>query len=283
MPIEIKNLQFFYQKNTPYEREALRDISLTIADGEFVAIVGSTGCGKSTLAQHINGLLRPYDGHITVNGLAVEDKKTKLLSIISQVALSFQYPEHQLFGATVGEEVEAGPRNLGYDLKKIADLTRESLAAVGLSTAWNQSPFALSGGEQRRLALAAVLAMDTPILVLDEPTVGLDPQGRREIGALVCRLHRERKKTVVWIGHNLEEIAALAQRLIVMHRGRIVRDGSISEVLGDYRQLAAYGIRLPAAPAVAASLRERGKPVPFPLCDEAAVLAAIKGWLEGTA
>ncbi len=282
MSIEIKDLQFYYQKGTPYEKEALRHIDLTIDDGEFVAIIGHTGSGKSTLGQHLNGILRPNSGSVKVNGLDVADKKTRLLSLVRQVGLSFQYPEHQLFAATVWEEVEIGPRNLGYSEAKIKSLTEENLHRMGLLAARDQSPFALSGGEQRRLALAAVLAMDTPILVLDEPTVGLDPRGRREIGDFILQLQREEKKTVVWIGHDMGEIARLAQRLVVMDKGRVAMDGSVREIFGRYRELSASGICLPDPVRVVAALREAGKPVAFPLLDEEEVYAAISHWLEGS-
>ncbi len=281
MSIEIKDLSFIYQKGTPYEREALRHIDLSIAAGEFVAIIGHTGSGKSTLGQHLNGILKPSEGRITVNGLTVTDRKTKLLAVVGQVGMSFQYPEHQLFADTVWEEVATGPRNLGYREEQINALVAENLERMGLTSLEAASPFTLSGGEQRRLALAAVLAMDTPILVLDEPTVGLDPQGRREIGDLISRLQREKQKTVIWIGHDLEEIARLAQRLIVMAAGEIVMDGSVREIFGRYRELESYGICLPAPIRVAAKLWEEGEAVAFPLINDEEVLHALLEWLEG--
>ncbi len=254
-----------------------------MADGSFLAIAGSTGSGKSTLAQHINGILRPQRGDVTVNGLALASKRTKLHQVVRQVGMSFQYPEHQLFAATVWEEVLAGPGYLGYDKARATGLAEFYLEHLGLSRFRETSPFALSGGEQRRLALASVLAMDTPILVLDEPTAGIDPLGRAAIGELFKGLWREKGKTVIWIGHDLEEIAGLAQRLVVMDRGRIVLDGDVGEVFLRGEELQTYGLSLPPLAAVGAALRRRGKPVSVPFLTEADALSAVLSWLEGKA
>ena len=239
MAIQVKGLDFTYQPGTTSERHALRNVSLRVADGEFLAIVGASGSGKSTLAQHLNGAILPPPGKVFVNGLEAK-KGISPVDLVSNVGLVFQYPEHQLFAETVREEIAYGCRNLGFAEGTMVAASRRALDAVGLDTSYlSRSPFRLSGGEKRRVALASVLAMDPPILILDEPTVGLDRSGKAMIGSVLRSLHRE-GKTIIVIGHDLAELRALAPRLVVMHRGAVVADGELSK--GD---LAQYGISLP--------------------------------------
>lgn len=258
MAITIDDLCFAYQEGTSYAQQALKHIHLTVADGEFIGVLGASGSGKSTLGQHINGVLKGQSGSVTVDGLRTDDKKVEPSSLVRHVGLVFQYPEHQLFAETVEEELSFGCENLGFSKERTAKLIREYLTQVGLDESYlPRSPFRLSGGEKRRLALASILAMDAPTLVLDEPTVGLDSRGRRQIGDVITKLNREKGKTILWIGHNLREIAALANRLVVLYHGEIVMDGSVKDVFGRHEELSSYGLHLPDTFEVGRLLREK--------------------------
>lgn len=243
MAIQVKNLDFTYQPGTTSERRALKDVSLQIADGEILAIVGASGSGKSTLAQHINGAIAPPPGAVFVNGLEVK-KGIPAKEVIRRVGLVFQYPEHQFFAETVQEELAYGCRNLGFAEEKIRSASSQALAALGLDDSYLfRSPFRLSGGEKRRVALASVLVMNPPILILDEPTVGLDRSGKAMISLLLRSLHSA-GKTIIMIGHDLAELRDLAPRLVVMHRGALVADGDTESLLHS-ADMEAYGISVP--------------------------------------
>lgn len=244
MSIVVENLSYVYMKGTPFEKEALRDINLKIDSGEFVGIIGHTGSGKSTLIQHFNGLLKPTAGRVLINGTDTASRDLKELR--KQVGIVFQYPEHQLFEETVYKDIAFGLVKQGLGEKEIRDRVYEALAAVGLTEeVLDKSPFELSGGQKRRVAMAGVLAMNPMLLVLDEPTAGLDPKGRDEIFGYITKLHRERGITVVLVSHSMEDVARLTKRVIVMNRGRIEMDSHPRDVFRDTNRLEKMGLSAP--------------------------------------
>ncbi|MEE0775465.1 MAG: ATP-binding cassette domain-containing protein [Bacillota bacterium] len=243
MSIEVKHLDFTYQPGTTSERHALKDVSLRVEDGELLAIIGASGSGKSTLVQHLNGAMMPPAGTVFVNGLELK-KGVAVMEMVRRVGLVFQYPEHQLFAETVGEEIAYGCHNLGFSDAETDRATKRALSAVGLEESFlSRSPFHLSGGEKRRVALASVLAMDPPILILDEPTVGLDRDGKTMVRTLLKSLH-EQGRTVLLVGHDMAEICPLARRLVVMDHGAVVADGDTDMILRS-GNVAQYGITMP--------------------------------------
>ena len=261
--IEVERLTHVYLQGTPMETTALREVSLRIAEGEFVAIIGPTGSGKSTLVQHFNALLRPTSGTVRVAGIDLADPQADRRAVRRQVGLVFQYPEHQLFEETVFDDVAFGPRNLGLPPEEVRARVEDALRAVGLDPAafGPRSPFSLSGGEMRRVAVAGVLAMAPRVLVLDEPAAGLDPRGKAELLGRVRDLHAQRGITVVLITHSMDEAAALARRVIVLDRGRVVMDGPTREIFRRGAELAALGLDVPAVTDLMRRLRARGLPV----------------------
>jgi energy-coupling factor transport system ATP-binding protein len=282
MSIEIKNLSFIYMPGTPYEKKALKNININIKYGDFIGLIGHTGSGKSTLAQHLNGLLKPSQGSIKIDGADLWQKKHPSREACRKVGLVFQYPEHQLFAETVFEDVAFGPRNLKIPEKRIPDLVKLSLEQVGLDYEEfkDRSPFTLSGGQKRRVAIAGVLAMQPEVLVLDEPTAGLDPAGRKEIIKLIKEFYKS-GKTVVWISHNMDEIARMANRLIVMYRGTVFMDGSPQEVFSREEELKKVGLDIPAAASLVRKLKELGKPVPGRAITVDEAYREIARWKEG--
>lgn len=260
--IEIKNLNFVYSKKTPYEKHALKNISLSIEEGTFLGLVGATGSGKSTLIQHLNGLLKMQDkkhSSILVNGLSISEKKN-LKKLRFEVGMVFQYPEHQLFEDTVAKDVAFGPKNMKLDKEEVERRVRRALEVVGLDYEKfaSRSPFDLSGGEKRRVAIAGVIAMQPKILVLDEPVAGLDPVGREEILALIKTLQREVSPTVVIVSHNMDDMARIADRIVVLKDGSIISDGTPKEVFGNRAKIREAGLDVPTAAAIADRLCERG-------------------------
>lgn len=263
MPIEIKHLDHIYMPGNPFETKALDDVTLTIGDGEFVGLIGHTGSGKSTLVQHLNGLMKPDHGSVIVDGMDVSDKNTDLREIRRRVGLVFQYPEHQLFEETVRKDVSFGPRNLGCSEQEIEERVVKACHQVGLSDEkLDMSPFDLSGGNKRRVAIAGVLAMRPRVLVLDEPTAGLDPRGRNELLELIRGLHEEEGNTIVMVSHSMDDISALAQRIIVMNEGRVAMDGTPREVFAHPQELVDMHLGVPAAAQLAMELRKRGYNLP---------------------
>lgn len=263
MPIEIKHLDHIYMPGSPFETKALDNVTLTIGDGEFVGLIGHTGSGKSTLVQHLNGLMKPDHGSVIVDGMDVSDKNTDLREIRRRVGLVFQYPEHQLFEETVRKDVSFGPRNLGCSEQEIEERVVKACHQVGLSDEkLDMSPFDLSGGNKRRVAIAGVLAMRPRVLVLDEPTAGLDPRGRNELLELIRRLHDEEGNTIVMVSHSMDDISALAQRIIVMNEGRVAMDGTPREVFAHPQKLVDMHLGVPAAAQLAMELRKRGYNLP---------------------
>ncbi|MCI8510671.1 MAG: energy-coupling factor transporter ATPase [Lachnospiraceae bacterium] len=259
MAIEVKHLDHRYGEGTIFEQYALKNVTLTIADGEFIGLIGHTGSGKSTLTQHLNGLLKATSGDILYNGESIYAEGYSMKELRGRVGLVFQYPEHQLFETDVFTDVCFGPKNLGLSEEEIKRRAAEALALVGLDESfYKQSPFELSGGQKRRAAIAGVLAMKPEVLILDEPTAGLDPRGRDDILGLVARLHEEQGMTVILVSHSMEDVARYVSRLVVMNRGEKVFDGTPREVFRHYKQLEKMGLAAPQITYVVHALRERG-------------------------
>lgn len=281
MPITLERVSHTYQSGTPYEWQALKDVSLTIADGQFWGVIGATGSGKSTLIQHFNALLKPTSGRVLVDGVDLGQTGVDLKKVRQKVGLVFQYPEHQLFGETIREDVGFGPRNMGLQDAEIERRVRSALALVGLDNSFlPRSPFSLSGGQARRVALAGVLAMEPRVLVLDEPTAGLDPQGRREILQMV-REYPKQGMTVVLVSHSMDDVAALADQVVVMHQGQIFAQGSPRALFARQADLEEIGLGVPAAARLLGMLQERGWAVsPRAVTMEEAV-REIRGALKG--
>ena len=279
MPIVIEHLNYVYMSGGPYETHALDDVSLTIEDGEFVGLIGHTGSGKSTLVQHLNGLLLPTSGTITVDGLNIADKATDRRAIRRKVGLVFQYPENQLFEETVEKDIAFGPKNLGLDDAEIDRRVRDAMRKVALDydALHERSVFELSGGQMRRVAIAGVLAMEPRTLVLDEPCAGLDPRGREEILGLIRDLHRDTGATIVMVSHSMDDVASLAERVIVMNHGRVSMDGTPREVFSRGAELRAIGLDVPQAVLLADKLRERGFDVPQGVYRVEEIKAVIEG------
>lgn len=260
MSIKIKNLSHIYMPKTPFEKIALNNLNCEIKDGEFIALIGHTGSGKSTFIQHLNGLLRPTSGKIIVDGVDISDKKVKLSDIRKKVGLVFQYPEYQLFEETIEKDIEYGPRNLGISEEEISKRVKKSMSMVGLDyeTYKDKSPFDLSGGQKRRVAIAGVIAMEPKTLILDEPTAGLDPKGREDILSQIKILHEEYGMTIIMVSHSMEDVAKIADRVIVMNGGEIVLDGEIAEVFKDVETLEKIGLAVPQVTYLVRELRKKG-------------------------
>lgn len=262
MSIKLDHVNYVYSPGTAYEIHALKDICLDIQDGEFVGLIGHTGSGKSTLVQHLNGLVKATDGHIYFHGEDIYGAGYDMRRLRSKVGLVFQYPEHQLFEVDVFSDVCYGPRNLGLAKEETEERARQALKQVGLKEKyWEQSPFELSGGQKRRVAIAGVLAMEPKVLILDEPTAGLDPRGRDEILEEISGLHRERKMSIILVSHSMEDIARYADRLMVMNRGEKVFDGEPKKVFEHCKELESIGLAAPQVTYIVHELRERGVPL----------------------
>lgn len=261
MSLEVKHVCYTYQEGSPTESHALQDICLNINEGEFLGIVGHTGSGKSTLIQHLNGLLKPTKGEVLVDGLNINKKeaKTKLKELRMQVGIVFQYPEYQLFEETVEKDIAFGPRNLGLAEAEVQQRVQEAMKLLKLdyATLHKQSPFDLSGGQKRKVAIAGVLAMQPKYLILDEPTAGLDPRGRIEFLEQIAMLHRQ-GMTVVMVSHSMDDIAHYAQRMIVMDHGQIKLEGTPQEVFSHPVELEQIGVGVPTLTRLLLELRKKG-------------------------
>ena len=280
MPIEVVNATYIYMPGTPFETRALDGVSLSIADGEFVGVIGHTGSGKSTLVQHLNALLKPTLGSVYVNGLNLNDKDTNLRDVRRAVGLVFQYPEYQLFEETVRKDIAFGPNNLGLDAADVEARVREAAQIVGLSEdLLDRSPFDLSGGQKRRVAIAGVLAMRPNVLVLDEPTAGLDPRGRREMLALVRDYHARGGVTVIMVSHSMDDVARMCSRIIVMNHGKVAFDAPPAQVFAHGDELAAMGLGIPACAQLANRLREKGFEIPSGMFEMEKLAGAIAACL----
>lgn len=262
MAIKIEHLNYVYSGGTAFERQALKDVNLEFPDGQFVGVIGHTGSGKSTLIQHLNGLLKASSGAVYYNGKNIYDEDSSLKELRSRVGLVFQYPEHQLFESDVFTDVCFGPKNLGLSKEEAESRAEEALRLVGLPESYyRKSPFELSGGQKRRVAIAGILAMKPEVLVLDEPTAGLDPRGRDDILDQVAKLHAEKHMTVLLVSHSMEDVARYVERIIVMNRGEVAFDGAPREVFSHYRELEQIGLAAPQVTYLMHDLAKRGWPV----------------------
>ena len=264
MSIVIEHLNYVYMTGGPYETKALSDVNLTIHDGEFIGLIGHTGSGKSTLVQHLNGLIMPTSGRVLVDGMDLADKGTDRRAVRQRVGLVFQYPENQLFEETVEKDIAFGPKNLGLDDAEIDRRVKDAMRRVALDydRLHERSVFELSGGQMRSVAIAGVLAMEPQVLVLDEPCAGLDPRGREEILGLIKKLHEEAGTTIVMVSHSMDDVASLAERVIVMNHGELVMDGAPRDVFACGEELRGMGLDVPQAVQLADKLRERGFDIP---------------------
>lgn len=262
MSIEIKNVNYLYSQGTSYEMHALKNVNLEIPDGQFVGLIGHTGSGKSTLTQHLNGLVKATSGHIYYNGEDIYDEKFSMKKLRSKVGLVFQYPEHQLFETEVLADVCFGPKNLGFTKEEAEEKAKAALRMVGMGEEYDKSsPFELSGGQKRRVAIAGVLAMDPEVLILDEPTAGLDPRGRDEVLDQVSALQRSRGITVILVSHSMEDVAKYVDRLIVMNQGEVRFDGRPVEVFHHYKELEEIGLAAPQTTYLMQELKKQGADV----------------------
>lgn len=281
MPIIFDKVTYKYSYNTPMERVALNNVNLTINDGEFVGIIGHTGSGKSTLVQHMNGLIKPHEGAVYYNGQDIHDKDFDRKDLRTQVGMVFQYPEHQLFETTVFKDVCFGPKNQGLNEKEYTLRAYEALQLVGMDQKlFDASPFELSGGQKRRAAIAGVIAMKPAVIILDEPTAGLDPKGRDEILDMVSQIHEKRGDTVILVSHSMEDVANYADRIIVMDDGAPRFDGTPREVFSHYKELEKMGLAAPSVTYIMNELKEAGIDVDphITTVDEAcdSIIAAMK-------
>lgn len=260
MSIKIEKLKHVYMPKSPFEKVALNNVNLEINEGEFVALIGHTGSGKSTLIQHMNGLLKPTSGKIIVDGEDITKSNIKLTDIRKKVGLVFQYPEYQLFEETIEKDIEYGPRNLGLDQEEITRRVKKSMKMVGLDydEYRNKSPFDLSGGQKRRVAIAGVIAMEPKILILDEPTAGLDPKGRDDILEQIKVLHQEYNMTIILVSHSMEDVGKLAEKIIVMNRGEVALEGEPAKVFREVDKLEEMGLAVPQITYLMRALKEKG-------------------------
>lgn len=283
MSIEIKNVNYLYSQGTSYEMHALKNVNLEIPDGQFVGLIGHTGSGKSTLTQHLNGLVKATSGHIYYNGEDIYDEKFSMKKLRSKVGLVFQYPEHQLFETEVLADVCFGPKNLGFTKEEAEEKAKAALRMVGMGEEYDKSsPFELSGGQKRRVAIAGVLAMDPEVLILDEPTAGLDPRGRDEVLDQVSALQRSRGITVILVSHSMEDVAKYVDRLIVMNQGEVRFDGRPVEVFHHYKELEEIGLAAPQTTYLMQELKKQGADVNTDATTVEEAVDAIEAWLKAS-
>lgn len=258
--IEINNLSHVYSPGLPFEKKAVDDISLKIEENEFIGIIGHTGSGKSTFIQHLNGLLKPSSGEIIIDGTRVDKSGSNLTDLRKKVGLVFQYPEYQLFEETIERDIAFGPRNLDISEEEVHERVKASMESVGLDyeTYKDKSPFELSGGLKRRVAIAGVLAMEPKVLILDEPTAGLDPRGRDEILSEIKNIHENRKITVILVSHSMEDVAKIAERIIVFDKGKVFLDGEPREIFRNEDKLLGVGLGIPQITSLMRTLKKKG-------------------------
>ena len=284
MSINLTNVFYTYMTGTPFERQALNDVSVSIEKGEILAIIGHTGSGKSTLVQHLNGLLKPSSGKVTIDDIDISGRGGEAKKARQQVGMVFQYPEHQIFAETVYEDIAFGPRNRGFSAEEVDKQVHEAMAFVGLDfdTFAKRSPFQLSGGQMRRVAIAGVVAMNPHYLVLDEPSAGLDPRSRNAVFKEILALHKERGIAIVLVTHSMEEAAKYANRMLVINKGKILFDGKPAEIFSQHKdELVAVGMDEPQVYKLSALLRSKGLDIAEGITDSAELVKNIKkakGW-----
>ncbi|MBR2220409.1 MAG: energy-coupling factor transporter ATPase [Phascolarctobacterium sp.] len=284
MSINLTNVFYTYMTGTPFERQALNDVSVSIEKGEILAIIGHTGSGKSTLVQHLNGLLKPSSGKVTIDDIDISGRGGEAKKARQQVGMVFQYPEHQIFAETVYEDIAFGPRNRGFSAEEVDKQVHEAMAFVGLDfdTFAKRSPFQLSGGQMRRVAIAGVVAMNPDYLVLDEPSAGLDPRSRNAVFKEILALHKERGIAIVLVTHSMEETAKYANRMLVINKGKILFDGKPAEIFSQHKdELVAVGMDEPQVYKLSALLRSKGLNIADGITDSAELVKNIKkakGW-----
>lgn len=284
MSIDIKNICYTYMRGTPFEKKALDDVSVSIEKGEIIAVIGHTGSGKSTLVQHLNGLLKPDDGQVAVDGVNLAGKEAAARKARQLVGMVFQYPEHQIFAETVYEDIAFGPRNRGFSEAEVDKQVREAMAFVGLDfeTFARRSPFQMSGGQMRRVAIAGVVAMNPDYLVLDEPSAGLDPRSRNAVFKEIMALHQSRGIAIVLVTHSMEEAVKYARRMLVINKGKILFDGNPADIFKNHQhKLVEVGMDEPQVFKLAALLRQKGLELPQGITDDVTLLQMIKkakGW-----
>jgi len=283
MPIKVENLSFVYNEGTPYATVALNNVTFEIQDEEFVGIIGHTGSGKSTLIQHLNGLLKPTSGKIYINGVDITDKKVSLKDVRKEVGLVFQYPEYQLFEETIFKDIAFGPTNLGLSEEEIEKRVYEAMDIVGISRELaDKSPFEVSGGQKRRIAIAGILAMKPKILILDEPTAGLDPKGKEEILNKIKEIHDKYNMITILVSHSMEDIARFADKIIVMNKGRIEVIGTPREVFREAEKLEKMGLGVPQITSLARELQKKGVAIPEDILTIEEAKEYIIRYLRGT-
>lgn len=279
--LELKNLSFVYGQNTPFEKKAVDNISLSINQGEFIGIIGHTGSGKSTLVQMLNGLIQPTEGQVLLDGEDIWAKPKEIRRVRFKVGMVFQYPEYQLFEETVYKDIAFGPSNMGKTGVELDQAVKKAAEFTGLKPELLlKSPFDLSGGEKRRAAIAGVIAMDPQVLVLDEPTAGLDPMGREVLLSQILQYHKERKNTVILVSHSMEDIARVADRIIVMNKSRLVMFDKTKEVFSHGRELEKIGLRVPQITKIMLELKEKGYNIPDGILTVDEAFAAVSSLLK---
>lgn len=282
MSIKVEHLTHIYDKGMPSESVALDDVSFTAEDGQFIGIIGHTGSGKSTLLQHLNGLLKPDEGTVTVGNVDITQPGISMVEIRKRIGLVFQYPEYQLFEETVAKDVAFGPKNLGLSETEIEERVKEAIELVGFDyeTVKDRSPFELSGGQKRRVAIAGVVAMRPEVLILDEPTAGLDPKAHKDVLNMVEEVHRRTGNITIFVSHNMADIARLSDKILVIHSGKLVTKGSPKEVFSQKETLRSVGLDLPPVTEFTEGLRERGINLSATILDVDEAAAQIAEYLK---
>ncbi|MDU1642312.1 energy-coupling factor transporter ATPase [Peptoniphilus harei] len=281
--IEINNLTHIYSEGLPFEKKAVDDISLKVEENEFIGLIGHTGSGKSTFIQHLNGLLKPSSGEIIIDGTRVDKSGSNLTDLRKKVGLVFQYPEYQLFEETIERDIAFGPKNLDISEEEVQERVKSSMESVGLDyeTYKDKSPFELSGGLKRRVAIAGVLAMEPKVLILDEPTAGLDPRGRDEILSEIKSIHEKRKMTVILVSHSMEDVAKIAERIVVLDKGKVFLDGEPRDIFREEDKLLGVGLGIPQITSLMRTLKKKGLDINEDAITVEEAKESLKNYLRG--
>lgn len=281
--IEINNLTHIYSEGLPFEKKAVDDISLKVEENEFIGLIGHTGSGKSTFIQHLNGLLKPSSGEIIIDGTRVDKSGANLTDLRKKVGLVFQYPEYQLFEETIERDIAFGPKNLDISEEEVQERVKSSMESVGLDyeTYKDKSPFELSGGLKRRVAIAGVLAMEPKVLILDEPTAGLDPRGRDEILSEIKSIHEKRKMTVILVSHSMEDVAKIAERIVVLDKGKVFLDGEPRDIFREEDKLLGVGLGIPQITSLMRTLKKKGLDINEDAITVEEAKESLKNYLRG--